>query len=378
MDLKVDLIRADELGETEVALWRQFVQSDSLYETPFFWPEFTQIAGRVVPGARVAILHREGEIVGFFPHQMRGKAAQPLAAPMNDYHGLILAPHQQRPLLASMPGLLRADSLTVNGWVPADFGGPNRQVLRADLRQGWEPYFSERRATYAKFFKDKDRARRSLARDREGEVWTEVDVRDPSRLDELIAWKRDQYRRTGRHDVFACGWTVDVLKALMLEHTADFGAVLAVLWAGDRPAALEFSLYGGSHYHFWFPSYAADAARCSPGILLSQDTMRMKSTDGFQIFDFGFAGEFYKKYFCDLEEWVTEKTVFRTGWRRLADRTLDGVSIGPARRLTGSLRRRWAVVEACETTAAGRWRGAAAAAAAGLDKFKSPSPSGPA
>ena len=70
MDLKVDLIRADELGETEVALWRQFVQSDSLYETPFFWPEFTQIAGRVVPGARVAILHREGEIVGFFPHQM--------------------------------------------------------------------------------------------------------------------------------------------------------------------------------------------------------------------------------------------------------------------------------------------------------------------
>lgn len=371
MDLKVDLIRADELGDTEVALWRGFVQSDSLYETPFFWPEFTQIAGRIVPGARVAILHRGGEVVGFFPHQVRGRAAQPLAAPMNDYHGLILAPNQQRPLLASMPGLLRTDSLTVNGWVPADFGGPNRQVLRADLSAGWEDYFSERRATYAKFFKDKERARRSLARDREGEVWTEVDVRDPARLDELIAWKRDQYRRTRRHDVFACGWTVDVLKALMMEPGSDFGAVLAVLWAGDRPAALEISLYGGSHYHFWFPSYAADVARCSPGILLSQDTLRLKSADGFKTFDFGFAGEFYKKYFCDIEEWVTEKTVFRTGWRRLADRTLDGVSIGPAKRVTNSLRRRWAVVEACETTMAGQWRGAAAAAAAGLEKLKS-------
>ena len=39
-------------------------------------------------------------------------------------------------------------------------------------------------------------------------------------------------------------------------------------------------------------------------------------------------------------------------------------------------KRRWAVVEACETTAAGRWRGAAAAAAAGLEKFKPNSQSG--
>ncbi|MBN8553633.1 MAG: GNAT family N-acetyltransferase [Caulobacterales bacterium] len=376
MDLKVDLIQADDLGASEVELWRQFVQSDSLYETPFFWPEFTQIVSQVVPDARVAVLHRAGTIVGFFPYQMRGRTAQPLAAPMNDYHGLILAPRQQRPLLAAMPGLLRADSLKVNGWVPADFGGPNRRVLRADLRDGWGKYDAERRSAYGKFFKDKDRARRSLARDRAGEVWTEVDVRDPARLDELVAWKRDQYRRTGRHDIFACGWTVDVLRALMMERRPDFGAAMAVLWAGDRPAAMELSLYGGSHYHFWFPSYAADAARCSPGILLSQDTMRLKSADGFKIFDFGFAGECYKKYFCDIEEWVTEKTVLRTGWQRLADRALDEVSIGPAKTLTESLRRRWAVVEACETTSAGRWRGATAAAVTGLEKLRSHAQSG--
>lgn len=373
MDLKVDLIGADEIGEGERALWRSFVQADPAYASPFLWPEFAEIAGQAAPGARIAVLHRAGEIVGFFPHQRRGGSAQPLAAPMNDYHGLILRPGQQRPLLASMPGLLRADSLTVNGWVPADFGGPNRQVLRADLRDGWDSYDTERRATHAKFFKDKDRARRSLAKDRGGEVWTEVDVRDPSRLDELIAWKRSQYQRTRRHDVFACGWTVDVLKALMATDRPGFGAAMAVLWAGDHPAALEFSLYGGAHYHFWFPSYAADAARCSPGILLSQDTMRLKAPDGFRVFDFGFAGEFYKKYFCNREEWVTEKTVFRSGWRRLADKAVDGVSVGPARRLTGSFKRRWAVVEACETTASGRLRGAAAAAAAGLERLKSSS-----
>ena len=376
MNLKVDLIRADELGDGERAVWRSFVAADKAYDSPFFWPDFTEIAGQVVPDARVAVFHRDGQIVGFFPYQMRGRAAQPLAAPMNDYHGLILAPGQQRPLLAAIPGFLRAETLKVNGWVPADYGGPNTQVLMASLPDGWDAYFAERMQSHTKFFKDKERARRSLARDRGGEVWTEVDVRDPARLDELIAWKRDQYQRTGRHDVFACGWTVDVLKALMAEDRPDFGAALAILWAGDRPAALEFSLYGGSRYHFWFPSYAADAARCSPGILLSQDTMRLKAPEGFSVFDFGFAGEFYKKYFCNKEDWVTEKVVYRSGWRKMAHTALDRVSVGPAKALTGSLRRRWAVVEACETTTVGRLRGAASSVAAGLDRLASHSQSG--
>ncbi len=370
MDLSVDLIDAEEIGDAERTLWRSFVKADPAYVSPFLWPEFAEIAGQVAPGARVAVFHKGGRIVGFFPHQMRGKAAQPLAAPMNDYHGLIMAPGEARPLLGEMPGLLRAETLTVNGWTPADEGGPNRKVLMAALPDGWDAYYAERMAEHAKFFKDKERARRSLAKDRGGEVRTEVDVRDPALLDELIAWKQDQYRRTQRHDVFACGWTVDVLKALMADRRPGFGAALAVLWAGDRPAALEFSLYGGSHYHFWFPSYAADAARCSPGVLLSQDTMRLKAPDGFQVFDFGFAGEFYKKYFCNREDWVTETSVHDAGWRRMADRTLDAVSVGPARRITGSFRRRWAIVEACETTAAGRWRGAASAAAAGLQRLK--------
>lgn len=370
MSLDVDLIRPEELGAAERELWRGFVQADPAYHSPFLWPEFTEIAGRVAPDARLAVLHRGGKVAGFFPHQRRGGAAQPLAAPLNDYHGVIMAPGEAKPSLAEVPGLIRAASLSVNGWVPAEEVGPNRKVLIADIPDGWDAYYAERMVEHGKFFKDKERARRSLGKDRQGEVWTEVDVRDPAHLDTLIGWKREQYQRTRRHDVFECGWTVEVLKALMAEPRDGFGASLAVLWAGDRPAGLEFSLHAGDHYHFWFPSYAPDAARCSPGVLLTQDTMRMKSGDGFKVFDFGFAGEFYKKYFCNREDWVTESVVFARAWRRFADQALDRAAIGPAARLATSFRRRWAVVEACETTAAGRWRGAAAAAAAGLQRFK--------
>ena len=372
MSLQVDLIGPGELGEGERALWRAWADADPACASPFMRPEFAEIAGAVAPGAAIAVFSRGGKPVGFFPHQRRGRAIQPLAAPLNDYHGVIMARGEASPSLEALPGLLRGSSLAVNGWVRSDAAGEARTVLMADLSNGWEAYDAERRTEFKKFFNDKDRARRSLGRDRGGEVWTETHIRNADFLNELIGWKREQYRRTRRHDVFACGWTADVLRVLMNEHRGDFGACLSVLWAGDRPAAMEFSLHAGDRYHFWFPSYAADAARCSPGVLLSQDTMRLLSPEGFRFFDFAFAGEFYKKYFCNRAETVTEAVIHAGAFRRFAEKATDRIAVGPAARLTGSLRRRWAVVEACETTTAGRLRGAADAALAGLGRLRPP------
>lgn len=370
MSLKLDLIAPGELGEGERALWRAWAEADPACASPFLRPEFAEIAGQAAPGAAIAVFTREGRTVGFFPHQRRRRAVQPLAAPLNDYHGVIAAPGETPPSLTEVARLLGASSVSVNGWIRPDAAGQERTVVMADLSSGWAAYDAERRTEHKKFFNDKDRARRSLARDSEGEVWTQTHVVDTASLDELIGWKREQYRRTRRHDVFACGWTADVLHALMSRHVGDFGACLSVLWAGDRPAAMEFSLHAGDRYHFWFPSYAADAARCSPGVLLSQDTMRLLSAEGFHVFDFGFAGEPYKKYFCNRSETVVEGVVHASPVRRLAVRAADAIAIGPAARLTGSLRRRWAVVEACETTTAGRLRGAASAAAAGFGRLR--------
>ena len=50
--------------------------------------------------------------------------------------------------------------------------------------------------TCGKYFKDKERARRSLEAEL-GPVRVERGLRDPALLDRLIELKRDQYRRTG-------------------------------------------------------------------------------------------------------------------------------------------------------------------------------------
>jgi len=379
-DPTIETVTPAELSPDELALWTRFVRADARFASPYFHPQFSRIAGEVAPGAAVSILHDRGEVVGFFPHQRRGGAAQPIGAPLNDYHAVITAPGFEMPL-ERVPDLIGAASLNVNGWLGGGATGEGviaRRTLQADLSAGWDAYNAGRRAAFGKFFKDKERARRSLERDH-GQVTARTDGGDPALLERLIALKSDQYRRSRRHDIFACGWTADLLRALLAADVPGFGARLAVLEVGGAPMAMEYGLHAGAHYHFWFPAYEAAVARYSPGILLSLDTMRQGAAEGFDVFDYGFEGEPYKKYFCDRSQTVLEGVAHRSGFAgamtaAFAMAGADG-ALAAGERLANagvalSVRRRWAAIDACETTVMGRARGIAAAAAAALNKTR--------
>lgn len=374
--LKVDIVGSDKLGEGEWAAWRGMLADNPALASPYFRPEFSQVAGRISPNAAVAVFSRGGETVGFFPHQKRGGALQPLAAPMNDYHGVIARPGQG-PSLEAVARVLGAGRLNLTAWVGETGLGEDRRTVQVELDEGgYEGWYAERRATHGKFFKDKERARRSMEAEL-GPLRVERGLRDPALLDWLLDLKRDQYRRTGRHDIFACGWTSDLLHALLRCDGEGFGASMAGLWAGDRLTALEYSLHAGDQYHFWFPGYEPSLARCSPGILLSMDTMRLAADRGFRTFDFGFEGEHYKKYFCNGSKTVREAVILRPGLgaavSQAAVSALNVAGAGRGERLRASVRRRWAAIEACETTPANRVKGAMQAAGTALARARAAS-----
>jgi CelD/BcsL family acetyltransferase involved in cellulose biosynthesis len=373
--LKVDIVGIETLGEAEWTTWRAILAANPALASPYFRPEFARVAGGVSPRAAVAVFSRGGETVGFFPHQRRGGAMQPLAAPMNDYHGVIAFPGMA-PTLEEAAGALGATRLNLTAWVGPTALGEDRRTVQVELGDaGYGGWYAERRATHGKFFKDKERARRSMEAEL-GALRVERNLRDPAMLDWLIDLKRDQYRRTGRHDIFACGWTADLLQALLKEDGNGFGASMAALWAGDRLTAVEYSLHAGDQYHFWFPGYEPSLSRCSPGILLSLDTMRLASDHGYRTFDFGFEGEHYKKYFCNGFKLVREAVVLRPGlgatMSQAAVGALNLAGGGRGERLRTSVRRRWAAIEACETTPAARMKGAMQAAGAALAKVRPP------
>jgi len=369
--LKLEIVKADSLSMGDVDQWRAMVAANPALTSPYFRPEFTQIAAEVCPVAAVAVLHRRGEIVGFFPHQRRGGAVQPLAAPMNDYHGVIARPEDQ-PDLETVAALLGRARLSVNAWVgPARTGQARDTMMTVLPTEGYDAWYAERRSAFGKYFKDKERARRSMETEL-GPIRVERGLRDPALLKHLIDLKRDQYRRTARHDIFACGWTVDLLQALMLSGSEALGGGMAALWAGDRLCAIEYSLTGGDQCHFWFPAYEPGLARCSPGILLTLDTMQQGAAVGLRTFDFGFGGEGYKKYFCNARRTVQEAVVLKPGLgANLSQATvsvLNAAGEERGERLRTSVRRRWNAIEACETRPVDRLLGAVAAARAAAGK----------
>ena len=371
--LKVDIAAVETLGDADWASWRAMLEANPALASPYFRPEFARVAGRVSPGAGVAVFSRDGETVGFFPHQRRGGAMQPLAAPMNDYHGIIAFPGEA-PSLEEAAEVLGAARLNLTAWVGPTGLGEDRRTVQVELDgSGYDGWYAGRRVTFGKFFKDKERARRSMEAEL-GPLRVEHGLRDAALLDSLIDLKRDQYRRTGRHDIFACGWTADLLHALLKEEGEGLGASLAALWAGDRLTAVEYALHAGDQYHFWFPGYEPSLARCSPGILLSLDTMRLASADGYRTFDFGFEGEHYKKYFCNGFRVVREAVVLKPGlgatMSQAAVGALNLAGAGRGEQLRTSVRRRWAAIEACETTPGARMKGAMQAAGAALAKAR--------
>ncbi len=367
--LEVDIVGIDSLDESQWATWRAILAANPALNSPYFRPEFARVAGRISPDAAVAVFSRGGRTVGFFPHQRRGGAMQPLAAPMNDYHGIIALPGQA-PSLEEAARLLGATRLNVTAWVGETALGEDRRTVQVELGEGgYDGWYAERRTTHGKFFKDKERARRSMEAEL-GPMRVERGLHDPALLDWLIDLKRDQYRRTGRHDIFACGWTAELLHALLKDVGDGFGASMAGLWAGDRLTAIEYSLHAGDQYHFWFPGYDPAMARCSPGILLSMDTMRLSAPLGYRTFDFGFEGEHYKKYFCNGAHLVREAMVLKPGLGAAVSEAAVGVLGGRGQRLRTSVRRRWAAIEACETTPGNRLKGAVQAAGAALAKAR--------
>ena len=135
---------------------------------------------------------------------------------------------------------------------------------------------------------------------------------------------------------------------------------------------MEYSLHAGQRFHFWFPVYVPALARCSPGIMLSMETIRLGSELGYRDFDYGFGGEAYKRYFCDRVQPVAEAVILKPGLSAvLGGAGASVLSLAGGQGLTDSVRRRWNVIEACETSRAGRLKGAALAARAALSKAAS-------
>jgi CelD/BcsL family acetyltransferase involved in cellulose biosynthesis len=357
MPQTIDCLCPHQLTPADEALWSAFVTAREDLTGPYFDVRYVKAIAAAVPCAGVARIRDGEEVVAYFPYQLRSRVMQPLGAPLSDYHGLIAAPDAT----IDFDALLRATGarrLEFQGWIGSAPAGEGVTLRRrvADIRNGYDAWWQAQDHEHHKFFKNIGRCQRNVEKDFGGFAFTWERV-TPAVMDWVLTRKREQYRESGMHDVFGCGWTRAMLDALAAEDADGYGLRAGVFRHDGKVVAAEIGLMGGGEVHLWFPSYDPAYYRYSVGILLAVAIIKAAAELGLQRVDFGTGGEDYKAPLT-VDQGECTEAVFEPKVpliRRAADVAIDALPMTRCRiaALRLSLHRRVSLIRATETSAVG-------------------------
>ncbi|MEU9049274.1 GNAT family N-acetyltransferase [Streptomyces sp. NPDC048384] len=306
----ITIHRPEELNESLRRAWHRAMDESPDYANPFLAPEFAIGVGRSRGGARVAVLHEDGEAVGFLPFERNaygvGKA---IGLGLSDCQALVHRPG----VTWDTRELLRACNLSVfefdhlveeqkpfGPYVTGTFSSP---VL--DLKPGEGSYADWLRGAYPGLAKTTLKKERRLGRN-VGEVRFVYDERDPRVLRTLMRWKSAQYRRTGRMDRFSKPWIVDLVDHLFQVREEHFTGILSVVYAGDRPVAAHFGPRSRTVFAAWFTAYDPEFGYYSPGLMMHLRMADAAGRDGVTVMDMGRGEKEYKDWLKSRELRVAE------------------------------------------------------------------------
>jgi CelD/BcsL family acetyltransferase involved in cellulose biosynthesis len=339
--MRVVLKSPSELLDSETASWRRLWAAEGPLASPFRSLDFALAAAPLRADTRVMLGRgADGAVDLILPLQIsRTGLARPLGAPMCDVNGPLLGARVDGADLAAALREVGIAAFAFSGWPRLPAAGAReagaRDRLRegcavADLSSGFGAWLEAQRHVYPKHFKKMRRLLRQAERE-----FGALDVRlgpaQPGELDMLIDWKRNQFARTGRHDILRPSWTRALLQRCARAQEADFSGVMATLRLGGRLAAAEFGLRSHGVLHGWIAGYDPVFASVSPGLILQERLLEEASRTGVRHAVLGVGETHYKLHYTSWM-WPLDSGVLASA----------GIT-GRARALTGKA---WSMVEA--------------------------------
>ncbi|MBE7217739.1 MAG: GNAT family N-acetyltransferase [Caulobacteraceae bacterium] len=309
--LQARVTRPDAVAPADLEAWRGMIAATPQFASPLLGPEFAQLAGRVRDDVRVAVFARDGETVGVLAHHRRpDRLARPVGAPWSDVHALLTWPGRPTPwreaLAAADLRAFRFSQLVDPHGVFADARRePAAAHLLASDPAGGETAWERLRAASPKRFKNIRRLEHKLERE-VGPLVLEVE-RSRDAFEQLVAWKRDQYGRTGALDVLHPAWSRALLEAAFALETPALSGRVITLRAGGRLVAAHFGVQGGAVFHPWLAGLDPELRAYSPGVVFLSRLVR--SPLGFDRYELGAGCDAYKTVFSDQSETVASGIV---------------------------------------------------------------------
>lgn len=297
--MKYRVITGRELGPELVTRWQELQRADGALASPYFHPEFTRAVAAVRDDVRIGIMEDGDRVVGFFPfHRARGGVARPVGLGLSDYHGVIADPDAEwtAPELMRGCGLVRWEFDHLLAGQP-QFASWHDRVSDSpviDVSAGFEAFAASRDKSGRKLLREIERKQEKLVERRSPIVFT-PHTEDPAILQQLIAWKAEQCRRTGTVDYFSLGWCRKLIENLHSTQGRDFGGLLACLHVGEQLAAVHFAMYSRRVWHSWFPAYNHHLEEYSPGLLLLREMIKAAAATNISYIDLGKGLSMYKR-----------------------------------------------------------------------------------
>ncbi|CAN5519675.1 GNAT family N-acetyltransferase [soil metagenome] len=361
--LDVETLHPRELAEADLRMWRDMAAAEPAFDSPLLGPDFAQAVGVVRDDARVAVIRRGGETLGFLPHHRRpGGMARAIGSPLSDYHGLVSRPDADL-TAAEVLGAADLAAYRYTGLIdPYGVFGQGElktaHVIALDDSDA-ETYLEAVRAASPKKIKNWRRLDNKLER----EIGTlELVAADRSReaFDQLIAWKREQLERTGVHDFLRPEWTSGLMLDLFQKQTGPFQGLMINLYAGGELVAGHFGVRLDGVYHPWIASTNPAHGEWSPGQIFFMRAIAAMPGLGLNRYDLGPGHDHYKGAYALSHIQIGEGTATAATMAGRMASSMDGAwNLAGARGAgpVGKLRRRMDAIATVELTMAGRVRG---------------------
>ena len=311
--MRVIVVRPEELGPAEIDTWRGMQHATTALGNPFLSPEFSIAAAQFRPTAQVAVLIDTHSVVGFFPFERcRLGGGAPICGWVTPCQGLVHAPDVDW----DPKGLLQGCRLVgwqFNNLVASQRPFQHYQIATfpsplIDLTDGFAHYYARLRAKSAKFCRELERKERKLSHEI-GELRFVADATDVTVMRTLMAWKSEQYRRTGLTDRFRFPWVVGLLDALLATRGDHVSGLLCALYAGDQLVAGQFGLRSGKLFAGWFTAYNPRFANYSPGLIQTMRLVEELANAGVQMIDMGNRSAPYKEMLKTRDAFLAEGAV---------------------------------------------------------------------
>ena len=355
--------RPEELTLPERQAWSTLRSFNSALYSPYFDIRYTDHVATLRDDTFVVIAERDSDITAFLPYQSAGKFAAPIGAPMTDYHGVIKAPHETLDA-ATMLQAAGLGAFNFNALIDVDDTETSAlMTVRSehsaavmDVSKGAQAWRADRDGSYRRSLK----SLRRRIRNAESEIGPRRFVfqsKDQDLFDTLMAWKRAQFKVTGKYDVLSAGWTQDLLERLWKSPENEVHCELHALYFGDVLAAIDFGLTDGHIYHSWIVAYDNAVAAYSPGMQLLEGLIDHSGALGYYKIDLGAGTDGYKK------NYATDPLVVKEGFIAMQGAAGKMLSLyGKAEvmgenkmsDLPGKLRRRYTQIANCDHSYTGR------------------------